>query len=385
MTLPRTCEELLGQMVAVDTVNARYIGRPSGEPALAAQLEAIATAWGFDHSRFPVADGLSNLVIRHECLPGGEWLLFESHFDTVSVAGMTVPPFAMRTESARLYGRGVCDTKGSGAAMLWALRTLRDSGMLRRNIGVVFTVDEEAGMTGAAALARTALPSWPGKIAGIVVGEPTELRPIIAHNGIVRWTTVTHGRAAHSADPAQGRSAISAMLRVVDRLESHYASTVSARLDPLTGSATCSVNVIRGGTQVNIVPDRCEIEVDRRLIPGESALDALAERDRVLAPLAQGPAAIAFEHTPAYVVPPLPAAPNLPLLRRFAPTFSQHGIHDAPSGVRYATNASHYAAAGVPVIVLGPGSIAQAHTADEWLDRAQLERAAALYGSLMTS
>lgn len=385
MILPRTCEELLAQMVAFDTVNARYIGRPSGEPALAAHLEAIATAWALDHRRFPVADGLFNLVIQRECAPGGEWLLFESHLDTVSVAGMTVPPFAMQTDKGRLYGRGVCDTKGSGAAMLWALRTLCDSGMLRHNVGVVFTVDEEAGMTGAASFARTTLPSWPGNIAGIVVGEPTELRPVIAHNGIVRWTTVTHGRAAHSADPAQGRSAISAMVRVVDRLESQYASTVSSRLDPLTGSAACSVNVIRGGSQVNIVPDRCEIEVDRRLIPGESAFDALAERDRVLAPLAQGPAAIAFEHTPAYVVPPLAATPNLPLMRRFAPTFTRHGIHDAPNGVRYATNASHYAAAGAPVIVLGPGSIAQAHTADEWLDRTQLERAVALYGSLMVS
>lgn len=384
MTLPHTCEELLEQMVAFDTVNARYLGHPSGEPALASHLESIAASWGFDHVRYPVADGLFNVVIRHESNPGGEWLLFESHLDTVGVIGMTVSPFSMQTHETRLYGRGVCDTKGSGAAMLWALRRLRDSGKLRLNIGVVFTVDEEAGMTGAASFARTALPAWPGKVAGIIVGEPTELRPIIAHNGIVRWTTVTHGRAAHSSDPAQGRSAISAMLRVVARLESHYASLVSARVDPLTGNAAGSVNVIRGGTQVNIVPDRCEIEVDRRLIPGESATEVLAERDRLLAPLAQGPASIAFEHTPAYVVPPLPAAPNLGLMRRLAPAFAQHGIHQAPGGARYATNASHYAAAGIPAIVVGPGSIAQAHTADEWLERVQLERATALYSSLMT-
>jgi acetylornithine deacetylase len=110
MTLPRTCEELLGQMVAFDTVNARYTGRPSGEPALAAHLEAMAAAWGFAHTRFPVADGLFNLVIGHESVPGGEWLLFESHLDTVSVAGMTASPFALRTEPARLSGLGVCDT-----------------------------------------------------------------------------------------------------------------------------------------------------------------------------------------------------------------------------------------------------------------------------------
>ncbi|ACB76199.1 M20 family metallopeptidase [Opitutus terrae] len=382
--LPESCEQLLAQMVAFDTVNARYAGRASGEPALAAHLEAIATAWGFTCRRLPVTDGLFNLLIQHEPVPGGEWLLFESHLDTVSAAGMTVPPFAVSSDATRLFGRGVCDTKGSGAAMLWALRSLRSEPSLRRNIGVLFTVDEEAGMTGAGTFARATLPQWPGPLLGIIVGEPTELQPVIAHNGLVRWTTVTRGRAAHSADPAQGRSAISAMVRVIEALESQYVPGVATRIDPLTGAAACSINVIRGGTQVNIVPERCEIDVDRRLVPGESPAEALAARDRVLAPLARGSAPVEFEHLPLFGIPPLSSEPNLPLLRRFAPVLTRHGSDATARGVRYATNASHYATASVPVIVLGPGSITQAHTADEWLSRDQLDRATRLYAALMT-
>lgn len=383
-TPPDSCEQLLAQMVAFDTVNARYAGRASGEPALAAHLESIATAWGFTCRRLPVAEGLFNLLIQHEPAPGGEWLLFESHLDTVSAAGMTVPPFAMSSDTTRFYGRGVCDTKGSGAAMLWALHSLRNEPSLRRNLGILFTVDEEAGMTGAATFARATLPQWPGPLLGMVVGEPTDLQPVIAHNGLVRWTTVTRGRAAHSADPARGRSAISAMVRVIQELESRYVPSLAARDDPLTGAAACSINVIRGGTQVNIVPERCEIDVDRRLVPGETAADALAERDRVLAPLAHGADPVELEHLPPFIIPPLSGASNLPLLRRFAPVLARHGCDASPRGVRYATNASHYAGASVPVIVLGPGSITQAHTADEWLARDQLDRATRLYAALMT-
>ncbi|PTY08391.1 acetylornithine deacetylase [Opitutaceae bacterium EW11] len=383
MNLPETCEELLAQMVSFDTVNARYAGRTSGEGALAKHLEVLASAWGLSHRRYPVAEGAFNLLVFRETAPGREWLLFESHLDTVGVQGMTVPPFSLTRSGSRLQGRGACDTKASGAAMLWALRTSPSSKLRWPNVGVLFTVDEEAGMTGASAFARNDLPHWPGQLAGIVVGEPTELKPVAAHNGVVRWTTVTRGRSAHSSDPSRGSSAILAMLRVISKMEESYIPAVSRRRHPLTGAAACSINVIRGGTQVNVIPDRCEIEVDRRLIPGETAAEALQERDRILAPLQGTPDTGPVEHLPPYVLPPLAPEANLAFLERLAPALTAQGLSSEPTGARYVTNASCYGAAGAPAVVLGPGSIAQAHTADEWLESEQLRAAVELYRAVV--
>jgi len=141
-------------MVAIETVNPECGGPAGGEAALAAQLEIIAAQWGLATRRCPVGpDGAFNLLISSVVSPEAEWLLFESHLDTVSVEGMTVPPFQLTAAGERLHGRGTCDTKGSGAAMLWALQDYARSPGRTRNAGVIFSVDEEAGMGGARGLA----------------------------------------------------------------------------------------------------------------------------------------------------------------------------------------------------------------------------------------
>lgn len=371
---PQSCEELLAQMVSLDTVNPHYGGPVGGEAALATHLETFARGWGLATHRCPVDEHRFNLLITCEAAPGSEWLIFESHLDTVSVAGMTVAPFALRADGDRFYARGACDTKGSGAAMLWAVRMLARESVRRRNVAVLFAVDEEAHMSGARAFAATELAGLT-PLRGIIIGEPTQLRPVIAHNGVVRWRTTTRGVAAHSADPSKGRSAISAMARVIDTLESRYVPLAN-RTDPLTGRAAASINLIRGGSAVNIIPDSCEIECDRRLVPGETAEAALAARDATLA-------GFAVEHDCVYHVPPLPAESGGPLLAWAQPAFAQCGLDATATGAAYVTDASHYAAAGAPSLVLGPGSITQAHTRDEWLARPQLEAAVVLYSALM--
>ncbi|MGC4071542.1 MAG: M20/M25/M40 family metallo-hydrolase [Nibricoccus sp.] len=381
--IPATCEALLSRMVAYNTVNTRYGGAKNGEAELASYLERLAEGWGLGVRRYPLGEGAFNLFVFAEVSPGGEWLLFDSHLDTVGGGGASGPVVEAAIRQGEIHGRGTCDTKGSGAAMLWALRLAVRLGELTRNVGIFFTVDEEAGMTGAMHVAREVLPGWGAPIRGIFVGEPTELTPLVAHNGVVRWTVVTHGRAAHSSDPTAGKSAISAMLRVVDAFEREYVPTAS-RTHPLTGAAAASVNVIRGGTQVNIIPDRCEIEIDRRLVPGETAGDALAKWDEIVrGVVARHPDVEVAYSGPAYVVPPLEDGLNAGFYAWMKPVLLAAGMDAEKRGARYVTNASHYAAAGVPTIVFGPGDIAQAHTEDEWLALDQLENAAGLYFELM--
>ena len=213
------------------------------------------------------------------------------------------------------------------------------------------------------------------RLRGIIVGEPTRLRPVVAHNGALRWRTITRGVAAHSADPSQGRSAIHAMLHVMAALEARFLP-LACRDYPLTGRAAASINVIRGGSAVNIIPDYCEILCDRRLVPGETAAQVLAERNAALTGLV-------VEHDGQYLAPPLPPQSSSALRVWAAPALAAQGLDATGIGAPYATDASHYAAAGAQVMVLGPGDLAQAHTKDEWLDRRELAQAAALYGALM--
>src|SRR6478609_861169 len=373
-TIPQSPEELLAQMVAFDTVNPEYGGPAGGEARLAAHLETLAAAWGLQSRRYEVSEGRFNLLISCEATPGAEWLLLESHLDTVGVAGMTVPPFELTARGDRLHARGACDTKGSGAAMLWALKTYAAEADRPRHAGVLFSIDEETRMTGAQSFAAFSLRDFP-RLRGIIVGEPTRLRPVVAHNGAFRWRSITRGVAAHSADPSKGRSAIAAMLPVIAALEAKFIPLARSEF-PLTGRAAASINYIRGGSAVNIIPDSCEILCDRRLVPGEDAAQVLAERDAALVGLV-------VEHDEQYLAPPLPPGNSAALHAWMKPALLAAGLDASAAGAPYATNASHYAASGAPVLVLGPGDIAQAHTKDEWLDRSQLRAAVVLYGAML--
>ena len=361
-------------MVSFETVNPAFGGPVGGEAALAAHLEQLARQWGLKSRRCPAADGTFNLLITAETSPTAEWLLFESHLDTVSVDGMTVPPFRLTIAGDKLHGRGACDTKGTGAAMLWALQEYSRQRNRSRNAGILFAVDEEAAMGGAQAFAATEIAKFP-KLRGIVVGEPTGLRPVVAHNGALRWRTITRGVAAHSADPTKGRSAIRSMVRVIEALEARFIPHANREF-PLTGRAAASINVIRGGSAVNIIPDYCEIICDRRLVPGETAAQVLAERDAALAGLP-------VEHDGQYLAPPLPPENSATLHRWSTPALTACGLDPTATGAPYATDASHYAAAGAQVMVLGPGDLAQAHTKDEWLDRSELAKAVKVYSALL--
>lgn len=373
---PDSCETLLGAMIAVDTVNPGFGGHYDGQARLVEHLERWARTLGLATRRLPVTAGLENLMVVAEGEPGTPWLLFDSHLDTVSTAGMEIPPLTMTKRDGRYYGRGTCDTKGSGAAMLWALADFARQKERKQTVAVLFTIDEEHGMTGARAFAQDHLPALLPKLRGIVVGEPTGLRPVVATNGILRWKMRTRGIAAHSSDPSRGRSAISAMMRVIDAFETRYIPTITAA-HPLAGRAAASINVIRGGTQVNIIPDECTVECDRRLAPGETTESVLTACKAAL--LNSAP----VEYAEIYSVPPLHEELSKAFVRSLEPAFTGTGLSTVHAGAPYATNASIYADKGAPVLVAGPGEAAQAHSRDEWVAAEQLADAVKLYRAMM--
>ena len=385
---PNNVLDLLAKMISFDSVNEYTSGVDFPERTMMEYLEEIAKKWGLETSRLPIpASALAasyNLLITYEVSKTAQWLVFESHADTVSVDGMTVNPFQGLIKDGVIYGRGACDTKGSGAGMLWALKEYMELSTCANNIAVLFVTDEEATKTGTTAFVQTQLEHLDWTPTGVIVGEPTICQPVVAHNGVIRWKVSTQGVAAHSSNPSNGQSAISAMSKLILEFEKEYCSKISLT-HPLTGQAACSVNTISGGTAVNIIPNFCEIEIDRRTLPGEDSEQVLKDMKAVLDSISLRDPTILIGTSTPFVDYQLDPTVNREFALQISEILIEMGLSGEQSGAGYGTDASTYSKAGIPAVVIGPGSINQAHTKDEWLEIAELEKSVSVYKQIMKS
>ena len=383
---PASTLDLLSAMVSFDTVNEYTSGVNFPEGKMLEYLENVAQAWGLTTTRLPIAanslESNYNLLITHEVSEKAPWIVFESHADTVSVDGMTVNPFHGQIKDGLIYGRGTSDTKGSGAGMLWALKDYLQLPSCPNNIAILFVTDEEVTKTGATAFVQRQLKNLDWKPTGVIVGEPTLCQPVVAHNGVIRWKIHTQGIAAHSSNPSLGQSSISAMAKLVLEFEKEYCSKLSIK-DPLTGQAACSINTISGGSSVNIIPEFCEIEIDRRTLPSENSEQVLKEIEAVLESIALRDPTIRIGRSKPFVDYQLDPTVNREFASQISQVLIDMGLSGEQSGVAYGTDASTYSIAGIPAIVIGPGSIDQAHTKDEWLEIAELDKSVLVYLQIM--
>ncbi len=371
---------LLADLVALESVNPAYPGGARGETGVAAYVEDYCHLLGLEVWRQPVLPGRENVVAELRVPGARHTLLFEAHMDTVSLDGIGERGLQPQVRDGRLYGRGACDAKGALAAMLAALRTLIDRrDALAVNVVLAATVDEEYRYRGILAFIEQFIDAG-RRVDAAVVGEPTQLALVVAHKGCVRTRITTIGRAAHSSRPEEGINAIEAMVELIAALSRHRRH-LAQRRHPLAGSPTLSIGRIWGGTAVNIVPERCTIELDRRLIPGETAESALAELDAVLGEVRVGSPAVVIEREPPFVADwALDTPPDAAIVQAAAAACRALGRPDQPAGVAYGSDASKlWALRAIPSIVLGPGSIAQAHTTDEFVPLDQFVGAAELY------
>jgi acetylornithine deacetylase/succinyl-diaminopimelate desuccinylase family protein len=370
---------LLRDLVAIPSVNP--MGRPLTGPEIyehgvTAYLEAFFGSLGVPFERQAVAPLRDNIVAYCDLPGSGPTLIFEAHQDTVPTDQMTIPPFGASIEDGRLYGRGACDIKGGMAAMLEAFaRTVREKPSCgARRVVMACTVDEEFTFLGVQRLVKTDYrPEGKGAVFA-VVAEPTQLQIVNAHKGAVRWVLTTTGKACHSSRPELGVNAIYHMARLLPAIERYAQEVRASRTDSRLGTPTLSVGMIAGGTSVNTVPDRCTVEIDRRLLPGENAEEAHRHflaylRDR----LEPG---IAFDAPPPFLAAPaLSPDGSAELVARLGGAINGvQGTHQVQA-VPYGTDAAPLAEAGVPSVVFGPGDIARAHTRDEWVPLDEVDRA----------
>jgi acetylornithine deacetylase len=373
--------KLAADLVAIPSVNPLDgpIGDGKGEKEIAALIASRLQEAGVECEMREAAPDRPSVVARIDGA-SEEAVWFDAHIDTVSAEGMTVDPFGATIEGDLLYGRGASDDKGSVAAMMAAVMAVA-KGEEKPPAAVVFTAtaDEEYGMLGLRGLIESGLQAR-----AAVVGEPTGLAIATAHRGFTRFRITTSGKAVHSSRPEDGVNAIYRMSKIVQALEAYAKGGVRRKAHPLLGRGSLSVGVIRGGEYVNIVPDRCEIRVDRRLLPEEEARRAVADVREYLSNAVTEDVGLKVSG-PDLTVPGTSIPLDHPLVQATAATLKSVTGQMDVGMVEYATHAGPLSEAGIPALVFGPGAKEQPHTAAEELDLNQLEQAAAVYEALMRS
>lgn len=366
--------QLLHQLVRIPSVNpdnAPATG-DAGEGWMAAFLQEWLEQLGAEVTLEEVRPGRPNLIARFAPRDGRPRILLGPHLDTVGVGGMTIEPFGGEIRDGRLWGRGACDTKGPMAAMLWGMKS-RAAALADSPVAVDFVafMGEESGQPGS----RDFAARHAGDYEFAIVGEPTSLDLVHVTKGSLWATLRATGRAAHSSRPERGDNAVMKLARALDGFERGLAVDLAAHTHPILGPSTLNVGVIRGGSRPNVVPDLAEAEIDIRTTP--ALRDAGGAVPLIEARLAgTGLALVEPRDHPPMETPA--DHPWIGRLREIRPASKAVG---AP----WFSDAAHLAAAGLPAICLGPGSIDQAHTADEFIEIAALEEGARFFEDLIAA
>lgn len=369
---PTTPLEIAQALVRIPSVNPNYDPASPAEKDVVLWIQSWGQEHGFETRTQPVLDDRANVILRLRNGADHPHLLLNGHTDTVGVAGMSIPPFGDDVRDGRLWGRGSADMKGPLACMLSAAHELRQQPTTwRGTLTVGFVVDEEFRFRGIRALMEEIeKPDF------AVVGEPTSLRVVRGCKGCLRFTIRAQGRAAHSSQPELGRNAIVAMARAILELNSFFDERLAQICLPDFGCSTGSIGLIEGGSGINIVPAECAIQVDIRLLPGQDAGQTHREIETHLRDRMKSVKDIGWTFDPPGLIdPPYEVPADSDLVRQACAALGR----SKSEVVFYACDASKIAAKNVPCIILGPGDIAAAHTADESIAVDELSAGAEAY------
>lgn len=359
--------ELLRDLIRISSVN------PDGDPGTEAVGEKNCAEFiarflkeqGAEAWLDEVEPDRPNVVGRFPSDRAGKpRLLFAPHTDTVSVMGMTIDPFSGELRDGNIWGRGASDTKGPMAAMLHALSACKDIlPTLSHEIWFAGLMSEETGQFGAKALAAKEHFDF------VVVGEPTSLQIVHTHKGSAWLTLRSKGKAAHASTPQAGDNAIYKMLDALNYLRGELEKTFSPLHDEVLGAPTYNFGIVNGGSRTNIVPDHCEARIDMRTIPGQDItplLDGFAKKfPEIEMELKRSE--------------PLRTEPTDPVIQKLQAAGAQC------TGAPWFCDAAIFAQKGMPAVAIGPGSIAQAHTCDEFISLSDLEEGTRFFQQFLKS
>jgi succinyl-diaminopimelate desuccinylase len=350
-----------------DLVRAPSVNPPGDVTEAAAVCERPLVEAGFAVRRVEHAPGKPNIVAELGAKDGPR-LCFNAHLDVVPIgdeAAWTYPPFGAEVVDGRVYGRGAGDDKASVTAQVMAGVALARSGVpLRGRLLVTEVADEETSGGGA----RHLIAAADLRPDGVIVGEQTLNRVAIGEKGSAGVEIVVSGRTAHGALPWEGANAIEAMAHVIVALREQVYPRLAGRTHRFFLPSSSSVNMIAGGVKENVVPDRCSIYIDRRIIPGEDPIEASAEiRSAAEAAVAELPGITVSVIAIPDAISATMSDPEGALARAMLAANGYLGFSTDLTGFSMASDGRFFAAAGYPTVIYGPGDPRLAHVPDEWV------------------
>lgn len=357
--------DLTRELIALDTVNP-----PGNEIVCARHLAAILEAGGFEIELIEFEPGRPNLLARCGSDPDRR-ICLSGHLDTVPLgaAEWSVDPFGGEVDGDRIFGRGASDMKGGLAAIVGAALQLKASGGDRANLLLALTAGEEAGCQGAAFLG-TQKESL-GGAGALVIGEPTGNMPLVGHRGALWLEIETTGVTAHGATPELGVNAIYSAAEAIQQLARFSFGTDP---HPVMGLPTLNVGTVKGGLNINSVPDRAVLEVDIRTIPGQSHAQVI---DSIRKTLSKDVSIRTIKN-----VEGVATDPEHPwVVSVFELAAGALGQAVRPAAAPYFTDAAFLTPAlgNPPTLILGPGEAAMAHKTDESCSINAIVTAAEIY------
>ena len=361
-------------LIATPSVNPELEESGAGEEAVAELTAQWLRGWGLSVEMSEVAPGRWNVLGRLEGKGSGHGtgqgagptLLLNGHLDTVGVAGMSVDPFGAELRDGRVWGRGSCDMKGGVAALLAATAGVARSGP-QGTLIVALTADEEHASLGMEALVHSEI-----KADAAVVCEPTSLAVMPAHKGFVWIEAAFRGRAAHGSRPDAGVDAIEHAARYLTALGPLRGRLRAGEPHPLLGHGSFHAGTIDGGSAPSVYPDACRLVLERRTLPGENVAGIIEEFQAVLDELAAEVPELDAKLTQGLARPGTQIPNDSPLVEGLVGACVGEGLDPVLAGMTAWVDAAFLNEAGTPAVCFGPGSIAQAHSADEWIDPSEI-------------
>ncbi len=363
----------LSALIRCESVNT--FGETSSvgaESAMADLFEVQLRSLGVEIGTHEVTTGRRNVWGSLKGIGTGPTILLAGHLDTVGVDGYTYP-FDPIVKDGRIHGRGSCDMKAGLAAYLEVIRQLQGTGIpLLGDVIIAGVVDEEHAMTGSKAFGL-----YGPQVDYAIVAEPTLLQISAAHKGQILTTITTKGLAAHSSLPEQGRNAVYHMAVVLGVLQDYAGDLSMRKADPACGKPSFSVGVIRGGDNACSVPDLCQIDIDRRTIPGETSANILHELHNVLAQAKTIIPELDFEiSTPFLDLPPLDTSGDALVTKAMIDACEAISGKVSVTAFPGSTDSPNF---GCPTVICGPGDLAQCHSLNEYVAIDQIEDAVRIY------
>lgn len=305
-------------------------------------------------------------------------ILFVCHLDVVAAGetGWQSPAFVPAEKDGKIYGRGATDMKGGTAAAVTAIgQTIKAGGKLQGDIIFVGAAGEETDSCGTRRFIHNYGEKLP-QLAGVVIPEPTDFEVVTAHRGILWLKITTKGKPAHSSTPQLGVNAIYSMKSILDKIQNYQ---ITSERHELLGNCSMSINTITGGREINVVPDRCSIEIDIRTLPAQNHQKLIEDFEKIFAKLKTGNPEFDAEVSIVRGVQALETDNNCAFVKDFCSCLAI----DETKAVGFTTDGPYFSSLGAPVVIFGPGSPQLAHKPNEYIDISDLEKAVEYYKKII--